>query len=350
MKTKILFLVCCLLAAVHWTSAQSVFVPPGFQGPIYFDQKGQNIPVAEGAQLYRIYRLAGTEEQLKNTKIITQNGQQALAAKNSERNEYFYFEDYYLNGTVQSQGNIWVSKTHQEQGAGLNALKVHLKGICKWYHTSGQVAQVGIFDGADWYGDQRYYDAQGRLIKVEPGKPLSTYNYKFERSILNLPQFNYSDSENNILPLPQGMETEAEEEITLAPIDLAAKMSAMPRFTIKAYRAYLGVYLGKTINASLKKTANTSLDLIEVNVRKGEVILEIHWYGGFNAYAKLQGSISDNVIFARGDWMVKGEKAGILTLATFLKKEEGQLEGFFNIKPLGVEAKVQSCSFLLTKE
>lgn len=331
--------------------AQGVFVPSGFEGPIFFDFNGQLLKNQTGANVFRIYRISGVEDETKMNQLSANNRGGSTTIKNIEKSEYLYFEDHYITGEIQTQGNMWVTKQHKEQGVSVFSWKVHLKGECRWYHKNGQLAQIGIYDGADWYGEQKHYNTEGKLIKTDFGKTLDQYNYIFERNVLKRPNFTYSTKEpSDILPKPLGAEEEspmviAEEK----PINLAAKMASIPRFSIKNYRPYLGLYEGKTTNLTLKKVTNTNLDITEFITKEGKVMMDIHWYGSFSAYTELAGSINDNVIFAQGDWFVKGVKTGVITLAAFLKEEDGKMEGFFNVRLFDGDGKVQSCSFELQK-
>ena len=349
MNVKITTLLILSVFGSNWFYAQSIATPPNFLGPIYFDSKGQLLTNPTGANFYRIYRPSNPDEKLGKQHLGI-NG--VLTFKNNTENLYFYFEDHFITGETLFQGNMRVSKLHQDQGLGLNnSLKVHLKGECRWYHRNGQLAQVGVYDGESVYGDQKQFDNEGKLIKSTSGLPLIQYDYALERTVLGLKNFSYGENgKSAILPVPQSNQAKNKEVIDTKPTDLAAKLMSMPRFPIRTYRPYLGLYQGKTINTTTQKSSNTSLEIIQFIEKKEEVVVELYWFGGFEAHTKLTGSIHDNVIFARGDWEVNGERVGIITLATFLQKEEGKLEGFFNIKLLDPNEKVQSCSFKLSKE
>lgn len=343
------FTLLCLCLASQLAFAQHVFVPPGFEGPIFFDATGLLLKNQTGAYVYRIYRVSGVEDEVKLNQLSANERGVSQIYKHVERSEYFYFEDHFMSGDIQVQGNMWVTKQHKEQGISLLSWDVHLLGQCKWYHKNGQLAQIGIYDGADLYGEEKQFDPQGKLTKVKVGNPLSAYKYNFERGVLKIPDFVYTD-DNGILPKPQGSEEEGEAlAANLEPINLAAKMAAMPHFAIKSYRPYLGLYQGKTTNLALKKVTNTNLEIREFVSKEDKVMMEIHWYGSFSAYTELAGSINDNVIFAQGDWFVKGVKVGNITMAAFFQKEEGRMEGFFNVKLFAEPDKVQSCSFTLVK-
>ena len=84
--------------------------------------------------------------------------------------------------------------------------------------------------------------------------------------------------------------------------------------------------------------------------KKGTFTAEFYVFDGFEVQAKLTGSVNDNVLFARGDWMIGGEKMGYITLAIFLQKDEGRIEGFYSLRSFDLEAKAQSCSFQLNRE
>ncbi|AEE52210.1 hypothetical protein [Haliscomenobacter hydrossis] len=352
MKIKVILVFVCCFLTCGWLFSQSIYIPPKFKGPIFFDLSGRPLISQEEARVYRIFRVAGNEgKQTKLSRIDVDEEGNITNFKNPEQGLYFYFEDHFISGEIKTQGHFWVTQEHQDKKVGLASWKVHLKGECRWYHINGQLSQHGVYDGAEWYGMQKEYDQAGKLIKSVPGKLLSQYDYSFEKNVLQRKTFSYGDDEQkSILPLPQTRPVATDELLDVKPIDIAAKMSSMPRFTIKNYRPYLGMYQGKTINSSLKKSANTTLEILEFIEKEGKIILELYAFGGFEAQAKFTGSVNDNVIFARGDWIIGGEKVGIITIATFLQKEEGQMEGFFSLRPFEGEGQIQSCSFILSRE
>ena len=352
MKIKvILIFIGCFLTS-GWLFSQSIYIPPKFKGPIFFDLSGRPLKSQAEARVYRIFQVAGNEgKQTKLSRIDVDEEGYITNFKNPEQGLYFYFEDHFISGEIKTQGHMWIAKQHQENGLGLFSWKLHLKGECRWYHINGQLSIIGVYEGAEWYGVQKEYDQDGKLIRSIPGKLLSQYDYAFEKNVLQRKTFSYGDDEQkSILPPPQIRPVAKDELLDVKPIDIAAKMSSMPRFKIKNYRPYLGMYQGETINSSLKKSANTSLEILEFIEKEGKIILELYSFGGFEVQAKLTGNVNDNVIFARGDWIIGGEKAGIITIATFLQQEEGQMEGFFSLRPFEGEGKIQSCSFKLNRE
>lgn len=329
--------------------AQPIYIPHGFKGPLFFDVSGRLLPSRENARVYRIFREVGDANKKRDRVQIDETGR-VLEFK--QPNLYFYFEDHFITGEIKTQGHVWVTAVHQEAGLGLNSWKLHLKGECRWYHFNGKLAIAGVYEGEDWYGIQKEYDQDGGPTRFAPGKPWTAYNYIFERTVLKKRDFSYDEAlEKSILPAPQQRNTKADQNLADAkPIDFVALMKEAPRFTVKNYRPYLGIYQGETINGSLKKKATATLEILEFVDKKGTFNAEFYAFDGFEVQAELAGSVNDNVLFARGDWMVGGEKVGYITLAVFLQKEEGKIEGFYSLRYFDAEAKAQSCSFKLMRE
>jgi len=329
--------------------AQSVYVPHGFKGPLFFDVSGRLLPSKDGARVYRIFRELGDVQKKKDRIEIDETGR-ILEFK--QPNLYFYFEDHFITGEIKTHGHVWVTAVHQESGLGLYSWKLHLKGECRWYHFNGNLAIAGVYEGEDWYGVQKEYDQDGSPTRFVPGKPWTEYNYTFEQTVLKKKDFTYEESlQNSILPAPQQRNTKADQNLVDAkPIDFVTLMNEMPRFVVKNYRPYLGLYQGETINGTLKKKATATLEILEFVDKKGTFTAEFYVFDGFEVQAKLTGSVNDNILFARGDWIIGGEKIGFLTLAVFLQKEESQLEGFYSLRPLNLESKAQSCSFKLLRD
>lgn len=349
MKIRAILWITCVLLTNGWLCSQPVYVPPSFKGPLFFDISGRVLPSKDGARVYRIFQEVGVGDKKKNKVEIDETGR--IAAFKTP-NRYFYFEDHFITGEIKTHGHAWVTAVHQESGLGLYSWKLHLKGECRWYHFNGNLAIVGVYDGEDWYGEQKEYDQNGSLTRLTRGKPWAEYNYSFERVLLQKKDFSYEKSlKKSTLPAPQMRKTKPDQNLIDAkPIDFVALMQEMPRFVVKNYRPYLGMYQGETINGTLKKKATASLEIVEFVEKKGAFFAEFYVFDGFEVQAKLMGSVNDNVLFARGDWLVGGEKQGFLTLAVFLQKEEGQLDGFYSLRPFDKEAKAQSCSFQLQKD
>ncbi len=338
-----------LLLAGHASLAQGVYIPHGFKGPLFFDLSGRLLPNKDGARVYRIFREVGGANKKKDKVEIDEMGR-ITAFK--EPNLYFYFEDHFITGEIRTQGHVWVTTVHQESGLGLFSWKLHLKGECRWYHFNGNLSMVGVYEGEEWYGVRKEYDQDKKTIGIAHGKPWAEYNYTFERELLKKKGFTYEESlEKSTLPAPQQRNAKPDQNLTDAkPIDFVALMQEMPRFTVKNHRPYLGVYQGETINGTLKKKGVANLEILEFIEKKGTFTAEFYVFDGFEAQAKLTGSVNDNVLFARGDWMIGGEKMGYITLAIFLQKVEGQIEGFYSLRSFDLGEKVQSCSFELIRE
>jgi hypothetical protein len=354
MFKQFLLLFCAQFLISAAAFAQIIKVPDGFEGPIFFDISGQNLKNQIGANIYRIYRSVGVEE-VNPSNALGSNNQTVALDKIVEKINYYYFEDHYLTGELEFQGHMMIARMHEERGVNLYALKVHLKGECRWFNKNGKMSQTGIFNGEDWYGPQKYFNDEGKLLNEKPGKGLGQYLYNFERGLLRRKGFKYQENVlSDILPAPSVVNKEdkiasAKDTAQSKPIDIQAKIASMPHFPIKNYRPYEGVYQGITQNITLNKKAETSISLSEIDAKNGEATLEIQWVGGFTGYAKVTGSIQDNVIFAQGDMYLKGEKVAAITLVTFLQKENNKIEGFFNAKPIKPGEKVQSYSFVLNK-
>lgn len=338
-----------LVVGVQTLWAQSIYVPYGFKGPLFFDLNGRLLPSKNGARVYRIFREVGDANKKKDKIEIDETGR-ILEFK--QPNLYFYFEDHFITGEIKTHGYVWVTAIHQESGLGLYSWKLHLVGECRWYHFNGKLAIVGVYEGDEWYGIQKEYDQNGSPIRFTPGKPWAAYNYIFERTVLKKKDFSYDESlEKSTLPAPQQRNAQADQNLVDAkPIDFVALMKEMPRFEVKNYRPYLGMYQGETINGTLKKKATATLEVLEFVDKKGTFTAEFYAFDGFEVQAKLTGSVNDNVLFARGDWMTGGEKMGYITLAIFLQQEEGKIEGFYSLRSFDLEAKAQSCSFKLIKD
>lgn len=338
-----------LVLVAQTLCAQSVYVPHGFKGPLFFDISGRLLPSKDGARVYRIFREVGDANKKKDKIEIDETGR-ILEFK--QPNLYFYFEDHFITGEIKTHGHVWVTAIHQESGLGLYSWKLHLVGECRWYHFNGKLAIAGVYEGEEWYGIQKEYDQNGSPIRFTPGKPWAAYNYIFERTVLKKKDFNYDESlEKSTLPAPQQRNAQADQNLADAkPIDFVALMKEMPRFEVKNYRPYLGMYQGETINGTLKQRATATLEILEFVDKKGSFTAEFYVFDGFEVQAKLTGSVNDNVLFARGDWMIGGEKMGYITLAIFLQQEEGKIEGFYSLRSFDPEAKAQSCSFKLIKD
>lgn len=338
-----------LVLVAQTLCAQSVYVPHGFKGPLFFDISGRLLPSKDGARVYRIFREVGDANKKKDKIEIDETGR-ILEFK--QPNLYFYFEDHFITGEIKTHGHVWVTAIHQESGLGLYSWKLHLVGECRWYHFNGKLAIAGVYEGEEWYGIQKEYDQNGSPIRFTPGKPWAAYNYIFERTVLKKKDFSYDESlEKSTLPAPQQRNAQADQNLVDAkPIDFVALMKEMPRFEVKNYRPYLGMYQGETINGTLKQRATVTLEILEFVDKKGSFTAEFYVFDGFEVQAKLTGSVNDNVLFARGDWMIGGEKMGYITLAIFLQQEEGKIEGFYSLRSFDPEAKAQSCSFKLIKD
>ena len=339
----------CLILVGHASLAQGVYVPHGFKGPLFFDISGRLLPNKDGARVYRIFREVGDSNKKKDKVEIDETGRIAVF---KTPNLYFYFEDHFITGEIKTQGHVWVTAIHQESGLGLFSWKLHLMGECRWYHFNGKLSIVGVYEGEEWYGEQKEFDQNGSLSRLVHGKPWAEYNYFFEREVLKKKDFRYEESlGKSTLPAPQQRNAKPDQNLIDAkPIDFVALMNEAPRFTVKNYRPFLGLYQGETINGSLKKKASANLEILEFIEKKGNFIAEFYAFEGFEVQAKLTGSVNDNVLFARGDWMIGGEKMGYITLAIFLQQEEGKIEGFFSLRSFDPEAKAQSCSFKLIRE
>ena len=338
-----------LVLVGHTSLAQGVYIPHGFKGPLFFDISGRVLPSKDGARVYRIFREVGPADKKKDKVEIDESGHITTF---KTPNLYFYFEDHFITGEIKTQGHVWVTAIHQESGLGLFSWKLHLKGECRWYHFNGNLSMVAVYEGEEWYGIQKEYDQDKKPTRVTHGKPWAEYNYSFEREVLKKKDFIYDESlEKSNLPAPQLRNAKADQNLIDAkPIDFVALMNDAPRFEVKNYRPFLGLYQGETINGSLKKKASANLEIVEFIEKKGSFIAEFYAFEGFEVQAKLTGSVNDNVLFARGDWMIGGEKMGYITLAIFLQQEEGKIEGFYSLRSFDLEAKAQSCSFKLIRE
>lgn len=338
-----------LLFAAQASLAQGVYVPHGFKGPLFFDISGRLLPSKDGARVYRIFQEVGGANKKKDKAEVDETGRIATF---KEPNLYFYFEDHFITGEIKTQGHAWITEVHQESGLGLYSWKLHLKGECRWYHFNGALATAGVYEGEEWYGVLKEYDQNSKPIRVTHGKPWTEYNHTFERTVLKNKDFTYEESlSKSTLPAPQQRNAKVDQNLIDAkPIDFVALMNEAPRFMVKNYRPFLGLYQGETINGSLKKKASATLEIVEFIEKKGSFIAEFYAFDGFEVQAKLTGSVNDNVLFARGDWMIGGEKMGYITLAIFLQQEEGKIEGFYSLRSFDVEAKAQSCTFELIRE